>query len=349
MSKDKNPAYSSKGKLIEIDGVQFQVINGKLCRYADLTLDKGFKVVLGRYGSEEVLKNLLNRILGMRIARLEYRNTEHPGMTEEERSSRFDVYCEDEDGTCFQVEMQNWSQKFFNKRAVYYSSLVLGDQVSRTLRRQKTDNNNGKWDYNFHPLFVLSFLNFKNWTTENVGNKRSEYISLYRYKDIETGNELGDGTNIVFVDLYRFKKSIEECTSLEDIWIYSLKNMVSLDSCPEKVKGTEIEDLYIQSELAKMTTEQRIKYEEEVMTRNDILNSIAEQLEEGKARNMAEGREIGIAEGRREGREVGMVEGRKEGRKEAQLEIVKKLIADGMTAEKAAEITGIPVTELMER
>lgn len=64
MSKDKHSVNSPKGRLVEIDGVSFQVINGKLHRYADLTLDKGFKIVLGRIGSEEVLKNLLNRILG---------------------------------------------------------------------------------------------------------------------------------------------------------------------------------------------------------------------------------------------------------------------------------------------
>lgn len=50
--------------------------------------------------------SMLNRLLGLSITRLEYRNTEHPGMTEEERESRFDVYCEDEDGNCFEVEMQ---------------------------------------------------------------------------------------------------------------------------------------------------------------------------------------------------------------------------------------------------
>ena len=59
MIKDRHSVNSPKGRLVEIDGIQFQVINGKLHRYADLTLDKGFKIVLGRVGSEEVLKNLL--------------------------------------------------------------------------------------------------------------------------------------------------------------------------------------------------------------------------------------------------------------------------------------------------
>ena len=44
-----------QGRLVEIDGIQYQLIDGRLHRYADLTLDKGFKIVLGRIGSEKIL------------------------------------------------------------------------------------------------------------------------------------------------------------------------------------------------------------------------------------------------------------------------------------------------------
>lgn len=99
-------------KMIEVDGVEYQLIDGRLYRYADITLDKGFKIVFGRIGSEDVLINMLNRLLGTKIRRLEYRNTEHPGMTEDERFSRFDVYCEDEEG-CFQVSPLDFNLSVF--------------------------------------------------------------------------------------------------------------------------------------------------------------------------------------------------------------------------------------------
>lgn len=201
--KQKNDSISPKGRLVKVDGVQFQLIDGKLYRYADLTMDKGFKIVFGQIGSEELLKNLLNRLLGTRISRLTYRNTEHPGMTE------------DEAGNCFEVEMQNWSQKYINK---------------------------------------------------------------------ETGSELGDGTNIVFVDLHNFTKEIDECNDLKDIWIYSIRNMLEMHKCPDKIIGSEVEELFRRAELAKMTLKQRIILEESIMTQNDILNSVAEQLEEARAK-----------------------------------------------------------------
>lgn len=320
-----------KGRLVEIDGIQYQIINGKLCRYANLTLDKGFKIVLGRIGSEDVLMHLLNRLLGTKITHLEYRNTEHPGMTEEERSSRFDVYCEDETGNCFQVEMQNWSQKHFHKRAVYYSSLVLQDQAAKAQRAFKEKFGlNKTWNYDFKPLYVVSFLNFRNWTSENIESKLSPFVSTYRYTEVETKDELGDGTNLVFVDLYSFKKKLNECISLDELWLYSIKNMFDLETCPDQVQGTEVEDLFIRSELAKMTVEQRLKYEEDIMTENDIRNSIAEQLEDA--------REAATI--------IGKAEGRVEGRAEGRIEAIRKMADSGLTAEQISSIMEMPLEDI---
>lgn len=346
--EDKKSKTPLQGRLIEIDGVQYQLIEGKLYRYANLTMDKAFKIVLGRVGSEEVLKRLLNRMLGTCIVRLQYRNTEYPGLTEEESSSRFDVYCEDETGNCFEIEMQNWSQRYFNKRAVYYSALVMHDQAEKA--RQEARRKKIEWDYGFKPLYVVSFLNYRNWTSESLGEKRSEFISLYRYRDVETGEELGDGTNIVFIDLYGFKKTLEDCESLEDFWMYSIKNMFKLNSCPEIVRGTEIEELYRLSELAKMSLEQRIKIEEEVMTQNDIRNSIAEQLEDAKKEAVALGREEGLiqgkAEGRAEGRAEGWAEGRAEGWSQAIREMAVKMSVAGVDVGVISQTTGLTEVEI---
>ena len=365
--KSKN---TPKGRLVEIDGVTYLLIDGNLLRYADLTFDKGFKIVLGCIGSEEVLRHLLNRLLGTSIVHLEYRNTEHPGMTEDERISRFDVYCEDEAGRCFQVEMQNWSQKHYFKRAIYYSSLVLMDQVAKEQIKIRKDAGK-KWDYDFQPLYVVSFVNFKNSdSNDGESTRKNPFISTYRYTDIETKAELSNSTNLVFIDLNSFDKREDECKSLEDLWMYSIKNMHNLLDCPERIKGTEIEELYIKAELAKMKVEQRKKYEEEVMTRNDILNSIAEQLEdakkeaarvgaaegreegrrkgmaEGLAKGRAQGLETGLAEGRAEGRAEGIAEGIAEGKNKGRAEVIRQFHSKGMSAEQIADLLDADVADI---
>ena len=175
-------------------------------------------------------------------------------------------------------------------------------------------------------------------------SKSVPWISTYRYSDVDTKDELGDGTNIVFIDLHGFSKSIEECTSLEDMWMYSIKNMRELTSCPDSAKGTEIEDLYRKSELAKMTYEQRKRIEEDIMTQNDILNSIREQLEDGKLKAMAEGREEGLAAGRAEGKAEGLEQRWSAARKE----LVMKMLAAGIAVEQVAMIAEMSVDDVLK-
>ncbi len=353
----KKSQQTPTGRLVKIDGIYYQIIGGKLYRYADLTLDKGFKIVLGSPGSEGILKNLLNRLLGTKIEHLEYRASEYPGMSEDDRASRFDVYCRDEDGSGFVIEMQNWQQKYFNKRAVYYSSLAVQTQAVEEYRRQK-EIMRKNWNYDFAPLYVVSFLNFNNWTFEGCDKRRNEYVATYRYRDVETGNELNDGTSLVFIDLARFNKSLTACENLQDMWLYSIKNMSSQSTCPESMSGTEVEELFMQAELAKMTKEQRISIELSIMSRNDILNSISETIESAKeeavALGKAEGHALGKAEGhalgKAEGHALGKAEGHALGKAEGEIlkakEIAIRLLAKGFSKSEVASIVGIDESEL---
>ena len=86
--------------------------------FANLTYDHGFKIVFGTEGkSEKLLMTLLNRLLGMNIVSVKYLPTERLGLTEEESKSFFDVYCKDNSGRRFLIEMQMWGQHYFHKRA----------------------------------------------------------------------------------------------------------------------------------------------------------------------------------------------------------------------------------------
>lgn len=327
-----------KDKLVEIDGVSYQLIESTLYRYADLTLDKGFKIVLGKPGSEEVLMNMLNCLLGTQITYLEYCSNEYPGITEDDRASRFDVFCRDKNNEGFLIEMQNWSQKYFNKRAVYYSSLAVQNQATEEYRRQKEQGK--KWNYDFKPLYVVSFLNCKNWAFECSDLRVNEHIATYRYRDAETGDELGDGTTLVFIDLERFRKTIDDCDSPEDLWIYSIKNMANQNECPAKVAGTDVESLFDMAELAKMTHEERIAYQMSMIHHNDYLNSLQEAVEEATI----EAREIAIKEGHQQGLQQGLQQGRLEGFMNA----VSQMAKSGMSVSEISSIMNLSESEVLQ-
>ena len=189
-------------------------------------------------------------------------------------------------------------------------------------------------------LIVVSFLNFKNWTFEGCEKRRNEYVATYRYCDIETGKQLNDGTNLVFIDLERFNKGIKDCESLEEMWLYSIKNMSRQISCPEEVAGTEVEALFRQAELAKMTKEQRTSLEVSIMSRNDMMNSFRETLEEAKEEAIRLGTEQGLQQGLQQGREQGREQERKNN--------VQKLLSAGVSAELIADALNLTLDQIRE-
>lgn len=298
--------------------------------FANLTYDPGFKIVLGTEGkSERLLMSLLNHILGLKIVNVKYLPTERLGLTEEESKSFFDVYCKDSSGRRYLIEMQMWGQHYFHKRAVYYSSLSVQDQARVEKEYQKRCER--VWDYYFAPVYQISFLNFPNTLVEpkEEGNG-SPYISHYVYKSKDTGRELGDETNIVFVDLAKFRKKFEECDNQCERWLYSIKNMHLLKSAPIGVAGTELEELYGEAHFAAWTPEKRSLYEKSIMNRNDYENILCERYEDGFAAGIEEGRE----EGRVKGREEGLVLA------------AKNMIAQGLPIDVIMQVTGLSEAEL---
>lgn len=294
--------------------------------YANLTYDSGFKIVLGTKGkSEGLLMALLNRLLPEAgIVDLWYLPPEHFGDSEEDGKSVFDVYCEDRSGTRYLIEMQMWTQHYFHKRAVYYAARSVMDQAREERKYQKKTLQR-RWDYNFAPVYVICFLNFPTEIVGSTGADAERHTAHYVFRSIESGRQLGDNVNLVFIDLYRFRKDYEECIDMKEKWIFSLKNMHLLKEQPAGIEGTELEELYQEAYMARWAPDKIDKYRK-LMTREDeILNSMREQREDAY----------------REGLEQGREEGREEGREQERLELAGRMVAAGMDARQVADLTGL--------
>ena len=86
--------------------------------YINPYTDFGFKKLFGTEMNKELLVSFINSLLHGReqIKKLTYLNTEHLGTGESDRRAVFDVYCENEHGEKFLVEMQRGEQQFFKDR-----------------------------------------------------------------------------------------------------------------------------------------------------------------------------------------------------------------------------------------
>ncbi len=298
--------------------------------FAQLTYDKGFKIVFGTEGkSEKILIPLLNKILNLRIVDVQFLQTEKMGLTEEDAKSVFDVYCKDEYGRRFLVEMQMGGQRYFNMRSSIYLALAVLDQSRDAKRRYEEADK--EWNYFFESVYLIAFLNKKNNISEDPDDPRvNPYISRYITRSLATGKDLEDGTNRVFVDLYRFRKTFEECSNDLERWLYSIKNMHLLKESPDGIDGTELEELYFESKLAAWNPDLRTKYERLMGNERDRRLDVLYEKELS----------------REEGLEEGLVKGRAEGILEANRNTARNMLAKGMSITDIAEVTGLSPEEV---
>ena len=76
-------------------------------KYVNPFTDFGFKKIFGEEASKPLLIDFLNAILPQQnqIVDLSFKNTEQPGQTEIDRKAIYDIYCENDKGEKFIVEL----------------------------------------------------------------------------------------------------------------------------------------------------------------------------------------------------------------------------------------------------
>ncbi len=95
-------------------------------KYINPFTDYGFKKLFGEEPNKDVLKDFLNELLrdqNESIVELTYLKNEQLGNTESDRRAIFDLYCENDKGEKFIVEMQKTKQNFFKDRTTATNKL----------------------------------------------------------------------------------------------------------------------------------------------------------------------------------------------------------------------------------
>ena len=205
--------------------------------------------------------------------------------------------------------------------------------------------------YGFLPVYVINILNFDmDETKENPAVK-----TTYRLYEEQNHSLLTDKVTFIFIELGKFKKTIEELDgNILDGMYFCFKNMSILKERPDALEHDVFRKIFRISELYNMDEDTRSKVLEKMTTERDLRNQMAYAkqmaIEEGLAEGLAEGRAKGLAEGLAEGRAEGLAEGRAkgiiDGERAKALEIAVKLIATGMTKAEAAAFVGISVEDI---
>ena len=292
-------------------------------RYISLLTDFGFKRIFGTKPNKDLLINFLNSLFeGFQVIKdVKYLNSEHVGDVYAERKAIFDVYCENENGEKFIVEMQNAYQKYFKDRSLFYSTFPIREQAPK----------GADWNFKLDHVYTVALLNFD--LSEEAFDKDdiNHDVGLL---DKKTHKVFNDKLSFKYVEIAKFDKTEDELVTLYDKWLYVLKNLSRLDKRPAALKEKIFSKLFGEAEIAKFTPTELKEYEDSLKAYRDVKNSIDTALEKGRE------------EGRAEGREEGRAEGREEGRVEGVIQVAKKLLESGMDVDTIMKMTDLSKSEI---
>lgn len=232
-------------------------------RYISLLTDFGFKRIFGTDLNKDLLINFLNSLFNGEevIKDVKYLNSENVGDVFTERKAIFDVYCENEQGEKFIVEMQNAYQTFFKDRSLFYSTFPIREQAPK----------GSDWNFCLKKVYVVALLNFK---MSDEAFDASDTIHTIALMDTKTNKVFNAKLMFKYVEVGRFNKTDEELTSLSDKWMFVLKNLSRLNNRPSSLREKIFSRLFDAAAIARFTPIELREYEDSLKAYRDIKNSL---------------------------------------------------------------------------
>ncbi|NJM93770.1 MAG: PD-(D/E)XK nuclease family transposase [Cytophagales bacterium] len=258
-------------------------------KYVNPFTDYGFKRLFGEEPHKDLLLDFLNELLWQeqgKITSLTYLKSDRLGSGEEDRRAVFDLYCENEQGEKFIVELQKTKQKFFKDRTVYYSTFPIREQATR----------GADWDFELKAVYTVAILDFMFDLDQSEPHKWRYNVKL---TDVETCRVFYDKLTFIYLEMPKFKKGVAELETRFDKWLYVLRNLNKLDRVPEELRESIFIKLFEVAEIARFSREEAQAYQDSLKLYRDLKNSIDTAREEGRVEGIAEGIEKGHLEEKR--------------------------------------------------
>jgi predicted transposase/invertase (TIGR01784 family) len=220
------------------------------------------------------------------------------------------------------IVMQVLNVAFFAKLVVYNAAKTYSTQLIR-----------GQGYFKLKPVIALTITDFEMFDND------PEVISHFVFKEKKRLFDYVDPEiELIFIELPKFNKQLDELETLTDKWIYFMKNAPSLEIVPSTMETvSEIQQAFAIANETNLNPEELADLEEREMFILDQQGVLLKGIEKG----IAQGREQGIAEGREEGREEGLALGMRE----KALEIARQLL-NVLDNQTISQTTGLSVEDI---
>jgi predicted transposase/invertase (TIGR01784 family) len=240
-------------------------------KYISPFTDFGFKKLFGTELNKDILMDFLNELLKKdegKIIDLTYLPLEQLGRLFDSRKAIFDIYCENEKGEKFIVELQKAKQNYFKDRSIYYSTFPIQQQAQQ-----------GNWDFKLKAVYTIGILDFV-----FAEDKDDQEVFHHEVKlvDQNTQKIFYDKLTYIYLEMPKFKKTEEELETHFDKWLYILKNLEKLTNRPQKLQEKIFAKLFEQAEIANYSEQEYTAYEQSLKNYRDLNNVIDTAYHEGE-------------------------------------------------------------------
>lgn len=257
-------------------------------RFLDVKTDYAFKRVFGSEGSKPVLISFLNAILDYQgdqaIADLIIVDPYQIPMLQGMKDTYVDVKAVLVNGKHVIIEMQVLNVPGFEKRILHNAAKEYATQLLK-----------GEDYALLNPIIALTFTDFP------MFDGSQEPISRFRLIERDRFIEYSDDVELIFVELPKFNVELNDLKSVQDKWIYFVKNAGSLEYIPGSLASDPgINQAFTFANEAAMSREElEIQFKRRdfiILQRGSLTLAETKGLEKGRE----EGIEIGIEKGREE-------------------------------------------------
>ena len=284
-------------------------------RYINPFTDFGFKKLFGSDVNKDLLISFLNEVLPKKaqIKDLTYLKSENLGRSIIDRKVVYDLYCVNEAGERFIVELQKAKQKFFKDRTIFYSTFPIQEQAQK-----------GDWNFQLKAVYTVSILDFV-WNEEDEDSPVKETAMLV---SLNTKKVFYDKLTYVYIQIPLFDKTEDELETLEDKWFYVMKNLQSFPNRPAALQERIFDKVFQTAEITQFNKADRNKYENSLKIYRDLKNSLDYAEEKGEIRGLEKGVELG--------------------KQQTQIQNAKKALEEGLSIPLISKITGLTEEEIQK-
>ncbi len=286
-----------------------------MSKYLDPKADLTFKKIFGQHPN--LVMSLLNALLplpdGMEIKSVEYLTPENIPDNPGKKYSIVDVYCTDNYGRRFIVEMQSyWNTEFF-ARTLFNAASVYSKQLKK-----------GMAFGDLKDVYALCLVN-----DEKAFDYGDEYIQeYYIYNKNHPKEGAHTDLSMIFVQLPKFKPQNRAEKVMHNLWLKFLTEIDenTTDAAPELIANKDTAEALEILQTSAYSDAEMISYQQywlDVSTEKSALE-----------------RE------RKEGREEGRAEGRAEGEKAKAIAIARNAKQMGFGVEQISLLTGLGPDEI---